>query len=103
MPIVAVPCPAPLPADLLNNSESEESTLDILCTLYDLYDAKRWVSRFISKHKDADFHEMIIHFEEISEKLSELIKHYSSLMNEVMKEKSLECYKSLERDLEIWP
>lgn len=103
MSIFAVECPASLSANSLNPSESEKNTLDILCTLYDLYDAKRWVVRFIEKHKDSELNEMILHFKEISEKLSELIKHYSFLMNEVMKEKTLDGQCSLEADLDIWP
>lgn len=103
MPIVALQCPASLPVDPLNEAESKKNTLDILCTLYDLYDAKRWIVRFIAKHKDSDFNEMIIHFKEISEKLSELIKHYSFLMNEIMKEKALDSHYTFETDLDIWP
>ena len=103
MPIIAAQCLTSLSTNPLHTSESEESALDILCTLYDLYDAKRWVVRFISKHKDSDFHEIVLHFGEISEKLTDLIKHYSFLMNETMKEKALEDYYSLEREIEDWP
>ncbi|MBY0280532.1 MAG: hypothetical protein K2W94_00025 [Alphaproteobacteria bacterium] len=102
MPIIAVQCPAHLPVDLLRTS-NEENSLDILCTLYDLYDAKRWVTKFISKHKDANFCEMIVDFQKISEKLTDLIKHYTFLMNEIMKEKSLEVQYSLEQEIENWP
>jgi|GEM_PF-5955041 len=101
MAIVATSCPTSLPLGLISEQRPEE-TLDVLCTLYDLYDTRRWIARFIAKHKGQNLHEVVFQFEEVSEELVRQIKRYSDLVDDLMKEKALHP-NSPEEKADIWP
>lgn len=81
MPIVVSGLLANIPFELLIRRDPERNPVQLLAVLYDLHDAKRWVTKFIAKHKNTGIQEIIPTLEKISQKLTKLINHYSSLIN----------------------
>ncbi len=75
-----------------------EAALELLCDIYDLYDAQRWLRHFITKIESKNFENLFFHLEESVFILDELIRNYSNSMDELMKEKT-EHYKKLRANL----